>query len=207
MCDHKHHITSIIVAAALTAMGGAARADVIAGPPLNIDVLGHTVSGLGFQALDNSTLTGFTFQNQGNADTVVLTDSVGNILDLISTPASTPSDAVSVNWALTTGNTYYLLQTGGVNGLFGTFGSTLPSDADIAIATTFNGDGGLNSIPAAIANYDVGDYWGDFNNITTASAATPLPAALPLFASGLGALGLLGWRRKRKARSPPDQNI
>jgi hypothetical protein len=31
-------------------------------------------------------------------------------------------------------------------------------------------------------------------------AATPLPAALPLFATGLGALGLLGWRRKRKAR-------
>ena len=28
--------------------------------------------------------------------------------------------------------------------------------------------------------------------------ATPLPAALPLFASGLGALGLLGWRRKKK---------
>jgi hypothetical protein len=27
---------------------------------------------------------------------------------------------------------------------------------------------------------------------------TPLPAALPLFASGLGALGLLGWRKKRK---------
>jgi hypothetical protein len=27
---------------------------------------------------------------------------------------------------------------------------------------------------------------------------TPLPAGLPLFASGLGALGLLGWRRKRK---------
>jgi hypothetical protein len=32
-----------------------------------------------------------------------------------------------------------------------------------------------------------------------AVAETPLPAALPLFASGLGALGLLGWRRKRKA--------
>jgi hypothetical protein len=30
-------------------------------------------------------------------------------------------------------------------------------------------------------------------------AETPLPAALPLFATGLGALGLLGWCRKRKA--------
>ena len=29
---------------------------------------------------------------------------------------------------------------------------------------------------------------------------TPLPAALPLFASGLGALGLIGWRKKRKAQ-------
>ena len=34
---------------------------------------------------------------------------------------------------------------------------------------------------------------------TSDAVATPLPAALPLFASGLGALGLLGWRRKRKA--------
>jgi hypothetical protein len=33
----------------------------------------------------------------------------------------------------------------------------------------------------------------------TGVSATPLPAALPLFASGLGAMGLLGWRRKRKA--------
>ena len=29
--------------------------------------------------------------------------------------------------------------------------------------------------------------------------AVPLPTALPLFATGLGALGLLSWRRKRKA--------
>ena len=32
-------------------------------------------------------------------------------------------------------------------------------------------------------------------------STTPLPAALPLFAAGLGALGLLGWRRKRKDRT------
>jgi hypothetical protein len=33
-------------------------------------------------------------------------------------------------------------------------------------------------------------------------SATPLPAALPLFATGLGALGLLGWRRKKKEAAP-----
>ena len=31
--------------------------------------------------------------------------------------------------------------------------------------------------------------------------STPLPAALPLFATGIGGLGLLGWRRKRKAQA------
>ena len=31
--------------------------------------------------------------------------------------------------------------------------------------------------------------------------ATPLPAALPMFATGLGALGLLFWRKKQKAQT------
>jgi hypothetical protein len=39
------------------------------------------------------------------------------------------------------------------------------------------------------------------NPVTFALQATPLPAALPLFVSGLGTLGLLGWRRKRKSRA------
>lgn len=34
-----------------------------------------------------------------------------------------------------------------------------------------------------------------------APGETPLPAALPLFVSGLGALGLCGWRRKRKTQA------
>jgi hypothetical protein len=32
-----------------------------------------------------------------------------------------------------------------------------------------------------------------------AAAAVPLPAALPLFATGLAAFGLMGWRKRRKA--------
>ena len=31
--------------------------------------------------------------------------------------------------------------------------------------------------------------------------STPLPATLPLFATGLGGLGLLGWRTKRQAQA------
>jgi hypothetical protein len=44
----------------------------------------------------------------------------------------------------------------------------------------------------------------DFSTITIDTgtvAATPLPAALPLFATGIGGLGFLGWRRKRKAQA------
>jgi hypothetical protein len=37
-------------------------------------------------------------------------------------------------------------------------------------------------------------------SVSMTQNATPLPTALPLFATGLGALGLLGWRRKRKSR-------
>jgi hypothetical protein len=35
----------------------------------------------------------------------------------------------------------------------------------------------------------------------TQVATTPLPAALPIFATGLAGLGLFGWRRKRKAQA------
>jgi hypothetical protein len=43
--------------------------------------------------------------------------------------------------------------------------------------------------------YDASTYVGTLEVFAT---TTPLPAALPLFATGLGALGLLGWRSKRK---------
>ena len=40
---------------------------------------------------------------------------------------------------------------------------------------------------------------GLIKGIAVAPPAFPLPAALPLFATALAGMGLLGWRRKRKA--------
>jgi hypothetical protein len=52
-------------------------------------------------------------------------------------------------------------------------------------------------------NIDLGSTHLDFGSNqgmpgSWAVTTTPLPAALPLFSGGLAALGLLGWRRKRK---------
>ena len=58
----------------------------------------------------------------------------------------------------------------------------------------------LSFEPAARVHYFEGTGPPNFTNSGVYSAIqTPLPAALPLFASGLIGLGLLGWRRKRKA--------
>ena len=67
--------------------------------------------------------------------------------------------------------------------------------------------GTLSFAGATFASLDItpGDYVytlpHDSITLRFGSAATPLPAALPLFASGLGGLGLLGWRRRKK-RTP-----
>jgi hypothetical protein len=61
--------------------------------------------------------------------------------------------------------------------------------------TAFYGNGQLITASETLAG-TTGFFGGYY--IGSIEAATPLPAALPLFATGLGALGLLGRRRKRK---------
>jgi hypothetical protein len=68
--------------------------------------------------------------------------------------------------------------------------------------------GDLCSFDAPCGPDEEGFFWAsDYRTSNTSAIAletgeltaeTPLPATLPLFATGLGALGLLGWRRKRK---------
>jgi hypothetical protein len=69
---------------------------------------------------------------------------------------------------------------------------------------------GLETFHGSLANFQVCilrpsttcGISADTNNLVIGDgkvAPTPLPATLPLFATGLGSLGLLGWRRKRRA--------
>jgi len=51
-------------------------------------------------------------------------------------------------------------------------------------------------VSCAVAYPDPNGY---FHPSTIEVSQTPLPAALPLFATGLAVTGLLGWRKKRKA--------
>jgi hypothetical protein len=66
---------------------------------------------------------------------------------------------------------------------------------------TINADGGFGAwtfIGAEDLATAGNDDWNDLI-FAISPTATPIPATLPLFAGGLGALGLLGRRRKRKA--------
>lgn len=79
----------------------------------------------------------------------------------------------------------------------------------------------INGIIVSLSNANNETLGGLFSNVTSLAfsigansgvdpeyyvsglvfSATPIPAALPLFATGVGALGLLGWRRKHKAKA------
>jgi hypothetical protein len=192
-----------LVLIGLFAAGGStsAVADVIVGPTLNQYDSGYTVSGLAFVANADVDLTGFTFQNQGNADTIDLTDSSGDVLDSIDTPASAPSATMSVDWALTQGQTYYLLQTAGVNALYAGYGGSLPSDPDISI--TFVGTYAY-SVTQAVgpSGFAANEFWASFNDITTSGVAIPEPGVWSLMLVGFGAAGAALRHRRRAALIP-----
>jgi hypothetical protein len=88
-----------------------------------------------------------------------------------------------------------------LNGLFVVLNNNLPNAEDVTINWTstfvFNFEtfaSGTDWILTRGTPVDTGTNLG-----TWSASATPLPATLPLFATGLGGVGLLGWRKKRKA--------
>ena len=76
---------------------------------------------------------------------------------------------------------------------------------DALFAAWDNGGGNLGFLISGTLTGVFNEYYkiavgsGEIALTGSENSQTPLPAALPLFATGLGTLGLLGWRRKRKA--------
>ena len=86
--------------------------------------------------------------------------------------------------------------------------STSGSGESDCINWTTNGSGGHNPLVFTLSNGDTLDIylndaqdWNLYPQIAfslTAPSQTPLPGALPLFASGCGVLGIFEWRRKKR---------
>jgi hypothetical protein len=72
------------------------------------------------------------------------------------------------------------------------FGNLIPAGTYVAFEDLRKLDDAGNQL----SDFNYFDDTFVFTNVTAAN--TPLPAALPLFATGCGGLGLLGWRRARK---------
>jgi hypothetical protein len=86
----------------------------------------------------------------------------------------------------------------------------LTNGFSLAIPLSFIGGNGLLEFGVATGTdngdgtFSPTDFLGPDDNPTVdfgPTSVTPLPTALPLFATGLSALGLLGWRRKQKAQA------
>ena len=71
---------------------------------------------------------------------------------------------------------------------------TVNNPNDSYFSLTYDGEHGIIQFGEVFQGsaYFVGGFF------TSSVETTPLPAALPLFVSGLGAIGILGWRRKKK---------
>lgn len=150
-----------------------AIAGLITGPVLTNDNTGWVNNGLSFTALQDSTLTSFVYNNQGLADTVLLVDEFGNIIQSFAVAGGNTQQLINVSWPLLSGKIYGLIVTQefGNNGRW--------SNASFPVA---NSDISINGY----ANNGLGvvagtNWWFHFNDIATSSVASvsePSPFAL-----------------------------
>ena len=110
--------------------------------------------------------------------------------DSILSGSPTAVDFGPVSWSLAA-NTRYWIGLNGVGSQVTWSWSTDTSGVGVSGEYFVNANGTFTN--------DNGPYQMLLTGNPVSVSATPLPAALPLFASGLGALGLLGRRKKRKA--------
>lgn len=132
----------------------AAHCQNIAGPPLANTISGWPDSGLQITALRDTILTGFTFWNQGVADTITLSQA-GTPLFTVGVPAGVNGFSPYVSWPLQAGVTYLLTNANGTNGRWENYTAWPTSSGALQVDGTW-GSGALQS-----------SYWFSFTNLTT----------------------------------------
>ena len=171
----------------------------------DIDILSASLDLSGANLLFSATLNG-TIGNA--ADTYVLGINRGlstRNFSGVGLPGVTFNSVLTVTGAGVLGGTDFVTNTG-ISAPFQINGSNitaviplsiLPIVGSFASADQFLWNfwtrGSLNGVAVA-GNPGLADFAPDNSD----ASVTPLPAALPLFASGGGLLGFLGWRRRRK---------
>jgi hypothetical protein len=103
-------------------------------------------------------------------------------------PLGVTSGTYDQTFDLTANSTYNLINMPPGNAGNPFLGTSAATAVPVFVAALLNGETYLN---IHTSNFPTGEIRGFL-------APVPLPAALPLFATGLGAFALLAWRRKRK---------
>jgi hypothetical protein len=171
----------------------------------DIDILSASLDLSGTNLLFSATLNG-TIGNA--ADTYVLGINRGlstRNFSAVGLPGVTFDSVLTVTGAGVLGGTDFVTATG-ISAPFQISGSSITAVIPLSILpivgsfTTadqflwnFWTRGSLNGVAVA-GNSGLADFAPNSSD----ASVTPLPSALPLFASGGGLLGYLGWRRKRK---------
>lgn len=150
---------------------------------------------------------GFQFSNSPMSATIALSNGGGPVYSGVLTYGS----QMTLNQNV--GGITIFNQDPSFDELFGFTDTTLTTatltDIGYSLAVDIAG-GNVSAIPSGfipIQNAD-GDTYVSFEGVSSlnfsidagATGTTPLPAALPLFVSGLGAIALFGLRRKRRAQ-------
>jgi hypothetical protein len=123
----------------------------------------------------------------------------GNLFAVAGDDSNQPAGTlIGINWGFWT--------EGNLTAPFGTLVGRIGSGDYFKIGTSFTQTATISGVLQLF--YWDSNFLDNSGHITAdiivgdaVGTPTPLPGALPLFASGLGAFGLLAWRRKRTSRT------